>query len=334
MRHVVSLCLAAGCGLSTPDIEPDPGGVTDPTKPPAADGVYRLRSHLDITAEALLPSQAEALTGSLRALSSNPAHAMITFADDAGVPAVGSLYGALPGPIQDRLEGWINDEIAKVDVDGVPVTEHAAQLTALIDTTLTGIELDSELALHGASATHRLTALDLSATGLDTVLPIGGQVGEVLTQEPTVVVARTGAVSLGAQHFGLNYGEYAWRAVDAAARAQHGGDLRERLGAAIDCPTLAHNVAARCVLAVCVGHQAELTSLCEGGLDAIVDDAHDRIAALRLEALHLAAGSATLVDRDGDGLADTLSGGVWQAEINLGLGLRHAHASFTGTGSR
>jgi hypothetical protein len=160
--------------------------------------------------------------------------------------------------------------------------------------------------------------------------PIGGLAGDILTQETNVFVADAGALMLGEQHFGLNYGEYAWQGVEATSRALFGGDVREALGNAVNCANVAHNVADKCVLAVCVGHQAELTSICEGGLDAIVHLAHDRMAALRLEAFHLASGQATLVDDDGDGVGDTITGGIWQAEMNLGLGLRHTPATFTG----
>jgi hypothetical protein len=98
----------------------------------------------------------------------------------------------------------------------------------------------------------------------------------------------------------------------------------------VNCPNLAASVATRCFLSVCVGHAAELTSICEGGLDAIVDFAHNRLADIRLDALHLASGAATLVDTDGDGVGDRIENGTWNAELNIGLGLRHAPASFTG----
>jgi hypothetical protein len=52
---------------------------------------------------------------------------------------------------------------------------------------------------------------------------------------------------------------------------------------------------------------------------------------LRFDALHLAAGSATLVDADHDGAVEALAAGVWDAEINAGMGLRHVPATFTAT---
>jgi hypothetical protein len=37
------------------------------------------------------------------------------------------------------------------------------------------------------------------------------------------------------------------------------------------------------------------------------------------------------VDDDGDGVADRIVDGAWDAQMNLGLGLRHAPATFTAT---
>jgi hypothetical protein len=330
MKRLLALGLIAGCGVVSSGTGDEPIGT--PENPvPARTGPYQLVNRVDFTVEAVLPAQAELVVSTLRALSTNPAHALITIADQAGVPAVGVLYSLIPGVIKDRLEGWINDEIAKVKINGKPITEYAGQVAALADTALTHFAVDSELTVHGETATHRITGLDLSPAGLAVKLPISGLAGDLLTQEPDLVIADAGALMLGDQHFGLNYGEYAWQGVEAASRALFGDGVRASLGHAINCPTIARNVAGKCVLNVCVGHEAELTSICEGGLDAIVNFAHDRMAAMRLEALHLAAGQATLVDDDGDGVGDRITGGAWQAELNLGLGLRHTPATFTGT---
>jgi hypothetical protein len=50
---------------------------------------------------------------------------------------------------------------------------------------------------------------------------------------------------------------------------------------------------------------------------------------MKFDAIHFAAGSATLVDTNGDSIAERLDAGVWTAEINAGLGLRHVPATFT-----
>lgn len=331
MKRALALCLVAACGASPGASDTDDPVGTPENPVPFKTGPYQVVNSVDFTVEAILPAQAELVVSTLRALSTNPAHALITIADEAGVPAVGTLYGLIPGVIKDKLEGWINDEIAKVKIGGKPITDYAGEVAGLADLALTHFAVDSELTIHGGTATHRITALDLMPAGLPIKLPISGLAGDLLTQEPTVATGDAGALTLGDQHFGLNYGEYAWQGLNAASQDLFGADIRGALGHALNCPNLAHNVADKCVLAVCVGHEAELTSICEGGLDAIVNLVHDRLAAMRLDAFHLAAGQATLVDVDGDGVGDTITAGTWQAELNLGQGLRHTPATFTGT---
>jgi len=325
-----SISLVA-CGVTTSGGGDDGSQGTPENPVPQKTGPYLVTNHVDFSVEQVLPPQVELVVKTLRDFSTNPAHTLITLADEAGVPAVGTLYGLLPSVLKDKLEGWINDEIAKVKIAGKPITEYAGQLAMLADFALTSFDVDSELVIHDATATHKLTALDLSPTGFHFKLALPGLASDILTQEPDVYVAEGGALSLGEQHFGLNYGEYAWQGIELISTQVFGADVRTALGNAINCPNLAHNVAGKCVLGVCVGHEAELTSICNGGLDYLVQQAHDRLAALRVEALHLASGQAKLVDDDGDGVGDRIVDGAWNAEMNIGLGLRHAPATFEAT---
>ena len=85
------------------------------------------------------------------------------------------------------------------------------------------------------------------------------------------------------------------------------------------------------MLGVCVGHRAELTEICERGLDEVVARAQAKVEAVRFDAIHLASGTATLVDTDGDGRGERLDAGVWAAEIDVSQGLRSVPATFTAT---
>lgn len=331
---LLGLALLAACGTNgtgdgTGGGDGDHGTPEDPV--PAKTGPYQIATKVDFTVEQVLPAQLELVVSTLREMSTNPAHAIIDIADQAGVPAVGALYGALPGALKSKLEGWINDEIEKVKIGGQPVTAYCGQIAHLAEFALSHFEVDSELTVGGDTATHRLTALDLTPTGIvDLRIPIGGFAGDILTQTPDLFVAEGGAITLGEQHFGLNYGEYAWQGIEAISQKLFGGTVREVLGHAINCPGLAHTISDKCVLGVCVGHESDLRSICEGGLDAAVDLVHDRLADMRIEALHLASGDAKLVDDDGDGIGDRVVDGTWDAEMNMGLGLRHAPATFSG----
>jgi hypothetical protein len=323
MKILLAFSLLAGCALPQTS---DGGDGDDDTTAIVASGAYQVRSTIDVTAEAVLPAPAEELVVTLRDFSVHPGHTLIDLADQAGVPAVSELRALLPDVLESRLDGWLDDEIAKLRIDGVPVTQLAGQAAALAETALTRFELDSELQLDGDHATHRLTAIDLVPAGLATRLAL-----EVEISAEAPMTSRAGQLSIGDHRFGLAYGDYLWRAVDAEIAARFGGGIRATLGRAVDCPRLAQTIANKCVLGVCVGHATQLDELCERGLDEVVGIAQDNIAELRFDVLHFQAGSARLVDSSGDGVADALANGVWTAEINAGFGLRHAPATFAAT---
>lgn len=294
------------------------------------DGTYTVRSQIELTVEALLPEPAAALVGTLRDFSQQPAHTLITLADEAGVPAVGTLRAVLPDALEARLEGWIDEEIAGLTLGGVAVPELAASLEAYAETALTQVGIESTLTLDGGTARHRLTGLDLAPAGLDVQLALGGLPDEVVSA--TAAVTADGATLAVAEHaFALPYGQYVWDALEVRFLAEHGMGVRAALGAAVRCPVVAARVANKCVFGVCVGHQAELTSLCERGLDEVVDKARAKLASFRFDALRLVAGSATLVDDDADQVADALADGAWTAELDAGRGPRSVPATFTAT---
>ena len=305
--RIVLACLVAGCGVTEEPID----------EAPAPDGTYHVHSQIDLTVEVLLPEPAEVAVVTLRDFSTNPAHALIDLADQAGVPAVQEIRDALPDFLLSELEGWINDEIAKLALDGVPVTELAGDVAGAAQTALTRFTVDSTLAIEGGDTTHTLTALDLGH-GMRVAL------GSALAVARPACSTRADTLAIGDHAYGLAYGEYLWTALNERMVTMVGFDVRGALGAAVNCPALAQAVAAKCAWSYCVGHAVQLEEICERGLDQVVELAHTRIAEERFDALHFAAGSATIVD---SGLAK----GVWMAEINAGLGLRPVPATFTGS---
>lgn len=334
MKAVLASVLAiVGCG-TTAGTDPYGEGLGDPENPvpqQSSEGPYAVANRVDFTVEAILPAQLAFTVETLRAFSENPASALFDLAEAKGVPAVGLIRAALPGVLEDKLEGWINDALDKPKIAGKTIRQYAGEIAHLAEFALTNFQIDSEMTIDGYDVTHTFTALDLSPTGIiDVRIPIGGLSADILTQHPTLTVAEGGAIAFGDQHFGLQYGEYAWQGVQAASTALFGGDIRTVLGNAVNCTALAHSIADKCVLGACVGHETELTSICTGGLDALVDFAHERFAEHRLDAFQFASGTARLVDDDGDGVGDRIVDGEWDAKMNLGQGLRHAPATFTG----
>lgn len=329
MRHAILIVCLTGClHHSDDDYTGSAGGGggggshTTPTYP-VAGGTYQVDSRIDITVEALLPEPVENIVVTARDFSVNPAETLFDLAEDAGVPAVGTLRDLLPDYLENKVEGWMNDEIAKLTIAGVPVTQVAAGFVALAETSLTNVSLKSEIVVSGGSATQTLTVLDLSPTGLDKQFDLGALPGDVTTQT-TTATSQQGTLTMGEQTFGLAYGEYAWRAIESACTAEYGQGVRATLGLAVDCPSLAGRIANKCVWGVCVGHAAELTSICERGLDEVVERVHAKFSAMTFDAIHYTAGTATITQTG-------LTGGVWTAEINAGLGLRPVPATFTAT---
>lgn len=305
-------------GPTGDDQADDDDSMTTPNPQPAkpvATGAYHVHSTIDLTPELVLPEPAEMVVLTLRQFSTNPARAMIQLAADAGVPAIDDL----PSYVQDKLEGWINAEVAKVTLDGTPITQVAGSIAGLAETSLSTLEVDSEL--DTTANTHTLTQVNL---------PVFAASFDLTVTQSATCSSNAGTLAIGDHTYGLAYGEYIWTALNAKMVADYGYDLRGALGAAVNCPSLAHTIANKCVLGVCVGHETQLKNICEAGLDEVAGRVHDRLAEMRFDALHFAAGKATLVDDNHDGAAEALAAGTWTAELNAGQGLRHVPATFTG----
>ncbi len=317
LTSLTALLATSACVIHDDDTTPSP------TQSPMASGAYQVTSTVEITIEALLPEPAANLVETMREFSTNPGQTLFDAAESAGVPAVGTLRSALPDYLEDKLEGWVNAEVAKMTVNGIPVTGYAATIVAYAETSLSTVAVDSELTIAGGTATHHLTTLDLTPAGLDVRVALDAVPSDIVTATaPAITTVDT--LAIGDHLFAISYGEYAWQALEAQVLADTGGDIRATLGAAVNCPLVAARVASKCVIGVCVGHASELTSICERGLDEVVDRAHAKLAAFRFEMFHLQAGTATVT-------ANGLTDGVWTAEINAGQGLRHAPATFTAT---
>jgi hypothetical protein len=335
----LAVLLFAACGTTPADGADETGGgygedlgtPENPIPQSADKGPYSVRTMMDFTVEAILPPQAELVVVTLRAFGENPARTLVTVADRYGIGALEDLYNVIPGALRDRFEGWVNDEISKFKIGGKTVQQYAAQVASLAETALTKFAIDSEWAISPTETTHTLTGIDLSPAGINVSVAITGFAAEVLTQHPTVTVGMGGALDISEQHFGLLIGEYMWQGVNAGVTNVFGSDIRTSLGKAVNCSAIAANIADNCLLGVCVGHQSTIEDICTQSLDAMVDEIHSRFSGLNLEAFHMISGAARLVDDDADGVADRIVDGRWDSEMNLGLGLRKAPASFSAT---
>jgi hypothetical protein len=317
------------------DGDPATGGdpVNGPGTPdspvPASTGPYHVVSHADLSIELILPAQVELVVTTLRQFSTNPGKALLSLPGDA-VPAINTLLSVIPSPLTGKVEGWINGYIDPIEIGGVKLTDAAGTMAGLAQTSLSKVDLDSDLTITEAKATQKLTAIDLTPAGIDKIIPLDLP-NDLVSADTTATYGTGTQLGLGDEMFGFEYGEYAWRAVNQEVTDLFGADIRGTLGTAVNCPKLGAKIAGECVLGVCVGHESIVEDACEAGLDFLVDEMHDQFDSIDITAVHFASGTGTMVDDDGDGVADRITTGTWDAELNVGLGLRPTGATFDAT---
>jgi hypothetical protein len=348
----VTLVLLAGCSDDAAPYVPPPADLT-------IAGKYELTTEIDLTASSLVPDPVHTYLDILARLRDDPAGALFAVLDEAGVPLASDLEAALPDIVDDRLEGWINDYVLAARYQGTPVRDEIAAVVDAASTVLTRFELASSLdvpapdAQGWAETTHRLQELryTLYDGSLRLSVPLDPKALDPAAADLALVVerrpmARASAGQAGSDAhlavedhtFGVPYGAYAYVVLDEALRDRYGVGIRGALGALLDCPALGAAVGGRCVLGLCVGHAADLTAICEQGLDLVAEQVRDRIQDLSFDALYLQHGDAALWDAPApggsrDGRVDRLDGGVWKASIDLGGGAHDVPARFTGTRS-
>jgi hypothetical protein len=349
-RTAVALFLilsAAGPGCGGDDAGPGPA----PADLEVA-GSYEIVSTFDLTAAGLLPEPVATYAQDVAGLSTDPAGTLFRLLDDAGVPLASDLLAALPGPVANQLEAWINEAVTSRQYGNASVKSELEALAAVIETVLARPDVASTLQIAAPdgsgtiTATHTLEELRYRLYGgtVEIVVPITDPPGaaSLLTLQTAAAGRVTAPVSGGDAHlevrdhaFGVAYGNYALAALDLAVRARFGTDLRGALGQLVDCAGMAASVSNRCLLGACVGHQDTLTAICDRGLDLLYQQVRDQVGGLRADALRLASGQAQMWDAPAAGAAtdrrvDRLAMGTWAAKVDFGMGARDVHATFTG----
>lgn len=318
------LLLGACAAHPTPDpVEPEPH--PEPAPAFVCDGTYWVETRLDLQAAALLPQPAYDIVELMRGLRDEPGRTLFDLAEQAGVPAVDEVRAALPSSLEDKVYEWIDGRLAG--------NAQLDRIVTIVETSIGELHLATELDVAGGAARHDLREVGFAIAGYDARVDVSGLPLVDLSATPAVTItAADGAatLALGAHAYGLPYGELLLDAVEDVVVAEYGVDLRGALGLVVDCPALAAWVADRCYLGVCVGHEAELRAICEGGLDHAAAELRARVEAIRFDAITLDAGAATLLDTDADGAADTIADGTWTAHIDAGMGPRLAPGTFTG----
>jgi hypothetical protein len=346
MRLLAVVPLLAACA-TTPGSGPGAG-------PDAVqlDGTYQLANRLDLASAGVLPDLASSTLESLSKLQSDPAGAIIGILQATNAPVISTLLSALPDIVTQQLASFIDDFITSEVYQGVPVADEIAGIVQDTAQLVTQFELDTTLVLSPpdamgmATATHAVAGVTFTV-GDQTLVVTSPELLSDATQASLQATAlhiveqspdvENGLLDLGDHAFAVPIGDYAIQGLDQLLMAELGEpDLRSALGSLIDCAGLAQSVANECIADVCVGHQDEIESVCDSGLDLIASDVETELHSLTIQAMHFHEGEAKMWDApapDGptDGVIDRIDGGTWTLGIGLSSDEHATQATFTGT---
>ena len=322
VRHqALVLFLAAGCATDAPEPEGYAADLGTPENPVPSTGTYRVTTRIQIPLG--VPDVADAIA-ELRAFSANGGRTLL--ARSAGTPARLAL-DSLPSSLKNGLAGWIDFELDKVKFQTLTLRQTAAQVATIAETVTGEFTLESSLSITPTGASHSLRDLNFTPLALDIIIPVGGLNADKIRQSTTATVGAAGDLELGDQKFGLAFGSHAWQAINLASTQLHGGDLSSIQN--INCEAVAQKVAARCVSGSCVGHTAEIRTICQQGMTSLIGDLRDELGPVALSTFRFVHGDARLVDTSGDGVADKIVDGTWSAETDAGMGVRMTSVAFS-----
>ncbi len=333
--------LGSACASDPGDMGPGGGGgpgVDDDVGGAVEDGLSRwsLVSDFDLSVTAAIPGSGSAVE-LLLDFHESPSRAIIALIKDVPGGEVVGFIDALPGFLKDRIYGWIDDAILGIEIAGVPVADKLGEIAAIVDALATDAKLSSELEVEAiaedgdASARHRIEAVTFAYMNLSTTVTRGQVPEAAVTMTPLTATRAGAALTLTAHELGLPLGAFATIALDDMLEQRLGvaGGLDGVFAALIPCDTFATEVAEKCALGQCVGHEAELLAMCTLGLAAVGNEVEKRLHALsyavRLE------GAAVLSDRDANDFPDTLTEGAWDGEIQMGPVHEDLPGTFTGS---
>ncbi len=320
VKPILLALVITGCAI---DEQPEGYGADLGTSenPVPMDDSYAVQTRVVLAHE--LP-QVSAAIAKLTELSQAPARALL--APTGTMPA---WVSTLSSTLRTNLESYVNVELDKVKVGTRTLRQATGEIATITQTVMTTFTIESSLSITPTSVVHSLMGLNFTPANVDIVIPIGGLKADGILQRPAASVGTGGALTIGEQRFSLAFGNHAWQALNLASTNLLGDDVS--LIASVDCGAVGRAVAARCLSSApttCVGHASEIENACKSQLSALVEDLRAQVTRVQIADVHLARGTARLVDDGGDGIADRIVDGTWDAETDVGQGARKTTATF------
>ncbi len=333
------LLVAPVVALSACELEPPSPSVNESAETAPLTGTFAITSRFEVPATVAAPGPLGDALRLVHGLAVDPGAGLLDLAEDAGVPALGELRMVLPDALESELTAWMNGYLATATVDGVSPHARIVELDALVRSVLLRWELRSTLVLPAdAAGTHAPVSLAFDSPAGPVVVPLEATAPVTAGVGVTAAVSWPGGpegaavASVGDHAMGVPFGRYALQGLETILLARYGTtEVGAVLSGAVDCPAMAASVASRCVGFVCVGHEAELLEVCEGGVAEAATRLEARILGLDFRAIHFERGTATAVGaaRSPAQAPTSLQDGVWTATIDLGNGAETATATFS-----
>ncbi|MFT3697983.1 MAG: hypothetical protein QM831_32885 [Kofleriaceae bacterium] len=309
LRNAILVAIAlAGC---TDDAAPPAGYGSDfgtAENPVPSYEPYVVRSKMTT------PVDEPDVTAALANITAFSTHGGQTLLSVEASSASAVTLNGLSSTLKSNLPAWIDAELDKQKIGAVTARAAAGVIAMQAQAIIESPILESSLKISPEGSVHTLLDLAFEPAGATIVVPIGGLQADKLDQKPDVTVGAGGALTIGDQTFGLAFGAHAWQGINLAMTNTYGGDLTMLQN--LDCAKVATAVAAKCSGSSCVGHASDIQAVCTQGLAALVSDLRDSLSPIELDSIHFAHGAAKLVDAGGDGVAEKMTNGTWDAQIS------------------
>lgn len=323
---------------------------------PKLDGKYELSNYFDVTSAGVFPDAANDTLKALSNFKEKPTQTMVDLLDAANVPVVPTVLNAIPAIIRDQVLGWVDENIIKSFYKTVP---FAKTLTGILDdlasiTTkfelVTILDVPAGNAIGDAQGSHTFSGVGFNWQDKHNFIAAPEVLKQLELQQVAVnAVAlekrspelESGRLKVGSHKFNIPIGSFMILAANKLMKDKFGvANLREGLGAVVNCEAVADAVSKKCIDPIgpgkiCVDHKNELEGLCNTGLDVLTGIVQGQISRLDLPLLDMKEGQAQMWDAPTekgalDATIDRIDKGFWEAHVTVGKSDKKILATFIG----
>ncbi|MBS2014237.1 MAG: hypothetical protein JST00_15225 [Deltaproteobacteria bacterium] len=347
-----------GAGAGGVTLGPDGMPVGPDGKPlsPKLDGKYELSNYFDVTSAGVFPDTANDTLKALSNFREKPTQTMVDLLDAANVPVVPNVLNAIPAIIRDQVLGWVDENIIKSIYKTAPfaktmtgVLDDLASITTKFEL-VTTLDVPTGNAIGDALGSHTFSGVAwnwqekrnfIGAPEVLKQLELQQVAVNAVALEKRSPELESGRLKIGKHKFDVPIGSFMILAMNKLLKDKFGvANLREALGAIVNCEAIADTVSKKCIDPigpgkVCVDHKNELKGLCNAGLEVVTGVVQGQISRLDLPLLDMREGQAQMWDAAAekgplDATIDRIDKGFWEAHVTVGKSDKKILATFVG----